>query len=621
MANHVDNKKIEKAAAQAVEALVQPCETIDQKITVDDKNVFVDGTFDLYRSSELVKENLVDQIHVQVKGTISGLKINKRGFTKYKVSVADLKSYYDVYHGVLYFCVTVDKSTLTGTKVYYAQLLPYDINKVLKGLKPDQKTIMLRFREFPTEPREINRLLIAFHNDKEEQLKAKVSGYGFLDENKQLPSDIVSYSFTSQLYPGESPVSLAGLRNGAYIYGTTKKGEVVVFGKLEDVAMLGISSERLVSSGDFEMKTNVLAGEPENGHYFEFEGVRMTLSDGRATVNYAISGGFRKRYRTIRIMEEFLRTGELFIDGNRLLSTGPNGEKVKKEDEEAIGELQEQEKLYRGFIETLDTLGVGSEVIWDPTKLTDKEFRNLTTMHQVFVEKKPLRNDKITPPMVRFDIQDATIFALVRKREDGSFDFIDLMSDEGFFVFGTPDERAQNPDLGFDPVPAVVVVGKEGFGRMANLDPVRFRGQMHRYHVTTANQEPLNQKLLEMLAAYDEGAVQPRELLGCAVILAHSLNDFDSASSIYFINLLQTIRRMRKLTESEKDELSDLAIDAPEMKTKAAAYALLGNHDMAQRCFNRCSLLEQKELEQFPIGRFFNKEEDHTTDNPVMPQE
>lgn len=54
-----DAKKIEKAAVLAVGNLIQPCERIDHKFNTDDKNLLIDGTLELYRSSALTKENLI----------------------------------------------------------------------------------------------------------------------------------------------------------------------------------------------------------------------------------------------------------------------------------------------------------------------------------------------------------------------------------------------------------------------------------------------------------------------------------------------------------------------------------------------------------------------------------
>lgn len=105
----------------------------------------------------------------------------KRGFAKYSVEIEGLRRYLDVYHGILFFCVTADRNTLTAKDVYYAQLLPYDITRILSGTTHNQKTASVRFRPFPKDPQEITRFLLAFNSDREKQLKADVAGYGFLD--------------------------------------------------------------------------------------------------------------------------------------------------------------------------------------------------------------------------------------------------------------------------------------------------------------------------------------------------------------------------------------------------------------------------------------------------------
>lgn len=65
----IDSKKIEKAAVLAVKNLIQPCETVDDKLDDDDKNVLVDGSFELYNSPALTVENFVGKVDVQIKGT------------------------------------------------------------------------------------------------------------------------------------------------------------------------------------------------------------------------------------------------------------------------------------------------------------------------------------------------------------------------------------------------------------------------------------------------------------------------------------------------------------------------------------------------------------------------
>lgn len=152
-----------------------------------------------------------------------------------------------------------------------------------------------------------------------------------------------------------------------------------------------------------------------------------------------------------------------------------------------------------------------------------------------------------------------------------------------------------------------MVLGKEEFGRVVNLRPQRLAEQLDRFPITVGNQSPLSQKVLEMLSAYDKGAQQPDALLACAAVLAQKLYEFDNHSEAYLLNLMQTLKRHRALEEGEKEKLRDLVIDTSERYVQAAAYALLDEKDMARRCLDRCSAVERRQIEDYPISLFFRE--------------
>lgn len=71
---------------------------------------------------------------------------------------------------------------------------------------------------------------------------------------------------------------------------------------------------------------------------------------------------------------------------------------------------------------------------------------------------------------------------------------------------------------------------------------------------------------------------------------------------------MQTIGRKREFNEEEKSALEDITLEAPELYTKAAAYALMGYSEMAQACLSRCSEAWRRQIEGYPISRFFVSE-------------
>lgn len=593
----MDRKKIEKAAVNRVSDLIQQCDTIDDKLKEGDKNILIDGFLDLYRSPEQKVENLRGEIPVQVKGTTGKLKPNRHGVVKFTARTEALKRYRDVYHGVLLFVVRVNKNSRLGENVFFAQLLPYDINRILSKTRPDQERASVPIKPFPTDPKEATRIIMALNANREKQLKAKVIAYDFDGDTATLPEGIDSISFSTQLYQGESMTTLAGLEN-AYVYGKDVEGQPVVLGKIENVAMFARGAEATVASGNFELTTLLMLGDHREGTYLEFEGVRMILgNDHRAMLRFDIKGPIRRRYNTARFVREFMRTGELRVEGKTLLRT------EIESDPDLERHLDEDVRIYGEFVETLDTLSIVAD--WDPADMTAKELNDLALIHRLLVEGKPWVGKEIKSPIVHFDIQGCRVYALVQKRGDGSYAFMSLDSDQLCFSFSSPDEKESEVRGPFEPVPAMMALGKDDLQKAVNLDPEKLDAQFNRFPVTVGNQTPLNQKLLDMLAAYDQGARQPQGLLACAAVLARRLHEFDQNSQTYLLNLLQTVRRKREFNEEEMSALEDITLESPELYTKAAAYALMDDLRMAQACLSRCSEDERTQIEDYPISRFF----------------
>lgn len=595
-----DQDTIESAAVLAVRCLLQQCRSVKARLTENDKTPFVDGHIDLYSSSGCTKKDYIGKIDVQVKGTVHQMHHTKAGHT-YPVDVVDLDHYLSVYHGVLYFCAVLEEGSPVAGNVYYAQLLPYDIFQILHGLGSDQGTVRIPFKPFPSDPREIERLLFAFHNDQERQLKAEVAPYSFAGEDGELPPDVTAISVNSQLYKDESITALAGLRE-AYVYATTTQGSQRVLSKLDNLESFVVGSEAAVSSGDCEFTTVVFKGDHKDGVYLGFEGVSMVIPEtgDKVRLKYSLTDGSRKRYRTAAIVCELLRTGELRIDGHRVL-----GIEAGEDDGDDIKQLEREKRLCGPIVEILDALRIKAD--WIPSELTPKEIRSLEVMHRAFVEKKPIKNSALSTPATYFEIQGTRVYAAVRMLEDGTYELSDLLSNEPFFVFA-PAEDGEGSFMPSDLIPALMALDKDAYRKLVNLDPERLSDQLDRYPVTDGNQNALNQKLLEMLSAYDEGSMQPSALLACAAVLAKRIHGFDQTSPVYLINLLQTLRRRRPLEEDEEDALRNLAIENGNMDIKAAAYALLGERKMAENCLDRCTTAKQEELESLPIGRFFKNQ-------------
>lgn len=595
-----NSEKTEKAAVQAVKRRILPCELLEDRIPECDKEPLVDGCIEIYNSGDRKTANLIGKIPVQVKGTRSKLKRNKKGIYKYSISTNDLRQYASVFHGVMFFCVTVGEigGIFSSKEIYYAQLLPYDIDRYIQSA-PGQKSVSVRFKPFPEDSREITRLIGSFHADREKQLKAEVTGYGFMDETHELPPEVSSWEFTVRVFPDELPTSLALFSEGPYIYSKDASGQLAVIGKMQGVCAIGVGSEASVASGDFSLVTTLFSGQSEEGDFIEFEGIRIVQSGDKVRVDYTVKGGFRRRYNTVAFVREFYRTGEIFINGKRVI-----GALADHDDEAQKDKIDKNFIAYSRVMETMDALHV--KVDWDPVNMTANELRDIDYMHALFVEKKPYKGKDFESCLVHFDIQGARVFSFAHKEENGNgYEFYDLYSTKLFFVFSDETDDVGDQKRNSDPVPPIASLTKESLKRIANLDPIEVEAAFNRFPITVNNHIPLNQFLLELLAAYDEGCVLSSEVLGCAAVLARKLYDFDSKSNAYFLNLMQTIKRKRDFVDDEVDRLRDIALDSEFNYEKAAAYALLDEKDMAERCRIRCSEAERMQIDSYPISIFF----------------
>lgn len=165
----MDKSRTEKLAVNHLEKLLLNCSKIDSDIKTNDKTVSWDGEIYLYSSESKRKDSLIGKCNVQVKGHSCKCKeeLDKSEVTFY-VSCADLKNYVND-GGVIYFVVYMLENDTDTKKIYYNSLLPYDIDRYLKVIKPEQKTKAISFEEFPKEEREIECLIkdFLFHRKKQ----------------------------------------------------------------------------------------------------------------------------------------------------------------------------------------------------------------------------------------------------------------------------------------------------------------------------------------------------------------------------------------------------------------------------------------------------------------------
>ncbi len=138
----LNKKQTEEAGIAGLKQYLLDSPYIDSELPTNDKTPSFDGSLTLYSKPGLNKKDMKGIAPAQVKSITSKRILKHRN---YSVKVADLKNYYNQ-RGVLYFVVYVNPNDVRQTKIYYKDMLLFDIKEALKG-KEEQTTITLQFEK------------------------------------------------------------------------------------------------------------------------------------------------------------------------------------------------------------------------------------------------------------------------------------------------------------------------------------------------------------------------------------------------------------------------------------------------------------------------------------------
>ena len=139
---------LEKIATSAIVSSISKTDTLSGFINDGDKEPCWDGNIYIHENSRHSKKN-IKRIPTQVKGKAVKTKSVKDKI-KYRVKYDDLKAYM-MDGGTLFFVVYIEKETGEALQIYYADLLPI---RIMKILEQTQDSYSIDFFSFPSDNKE-----------------------------------------------------------------------------------------------------------------------------------------------------------------------------------------------------------------------------------------------------------------------------------------------------------------------------------------------------------------------------------------------------------------------------------------------------------------------------------
>lgn len=581
----MDNRKIEQNAVNAVKQAFGDVACVYAYIDENDKTECTDGHLQVYSSSSFTVETVEGQLPVQIKGTTSKRKSDR---PKRQVRVSDLKHYLNIAGGCVYFFVYCG-SEARSAEVFYRLLLPYDLKKILADIPKQQERISLRFDRLPSDAAELTRLVRRAVKDRTKQRVVAGIAPKTIEEFKDAGLCFDECEFGIELLKGESPASLAPYRNGLYIYGKSPWGELYPLNKLENIVGVAIGSRHVVSSGDVSLNAVVMTGENENGEHVFFKGFDICLSTNTITLNE--TGTLVERMEELSLMRAMMQTGALSIDGSGFA----RGCKLSGGDLDVLESRMQSLKIIK---QVVDALHYKPEL--DISALTTQDLRNIETIYKGLVENAPLHYKDRQNGFGYITLGNHPIKLVFYQVSEDMYRMVDglRLDDLTVSVFFRGEEDAPVT------VAPLFVQTMQDYMKLANIDAEVFAATLKQYPVIEASSAYVNDKMFEMLSAYDQDACCKEELLKCCEITVDALETFTDREAT-LINRYQIVARKRDLTSEEKSDLMAIQLNSDSALSKACAAALRGDSDMASVL--RASLDEGTRtlLDSWPIGRFF----------------
>ena len=581
----MDNRKIEQNAVNAVKQAFGDVACVYAYIDENDKTECTDGHLQVYSSSSFTIETVEGQLPVQVKGTTSKRKSDR---PKQQVRVSDLKHYLNIAGGCIYFYVYCG-SEARSAEVFYRLLLPYDLKKILADIPEQQERISLRFDRLPSDAAELTRLVRRAVKDRTKQRVVAGIAPKTIEEFKDAGLCFDECEFGIELLEGESPANLAPYRNGLYIYGKSPWGELYPLNKLENIVGVAIGSRHVVSSGDVSLNAVVMTGENENGEHVFFRGFDICFSTN--TITLSETGTLVERMEELALMRALMQTGTLSIDGGGVA----RGCKLSGGDLDA---LESRLQLLEIIKRVVDALHYKPEL--DISALTTQDLRNIGTIYKGLVENAPLHYKDRQNGFGYITLGNHPIKLVFYQVSEDMYRMVDGLRLDNLTVSVFFRGEGDAPVA----VAPLFVQTMEDYMRLANIDAEVFAATLKQYPVTEASSAYVNDKMLEMLSAYDQDACCKEELLKCCEMTVDALEAFTDREAT-LINRYQIAARKRDLTSEEKSELMAIQLNSDSALSKACAAALRGDSDMASALRAPLDERARAMLGSWPLGRFF----------------
>lgn len=595
----IDPKAIEEKALNYLKTFIEDSERISQYLADNDKEPCWDGHLYLYDGEGKSKEHLQGRVPIQVKGTVVERFKTKKW--KFKLERADLQAYL---HEPTFFIVCQIKKNSKERKLFYRELLPCTVQKLLKdmGKKESRQTL---FHLLPTDLKEFEDKLLVFMNNSRKMLS-------FANSNPMTMEDVIkdgirNFSFVSPVKPSDRIQLMNYLStHDTYLYANISKKPYIDFPIADGPMRFTFKRQEYcdVRIGD-RVFYHGFTNEIKDGSMYVTVGGILTMIiplEEKDRVNASVKIKTDSKYLKESIHEaEFV----LALDKHKVLSFGDVDIKLGVNDNNLVKELHEKLLCWKDLQMVLDKMHVTKP--FDLTAITPNQIHSINILIKALVEGKRIKLKKPESSILLFEIANVKLllWCVVDKNGECAIgDFFDGAINISYLYQGK--ER----------INASIYSYLQNDNLWSKIDNVDYEGLLPSAIKSVDENahcfELLNLDVLAMLSAADTLETEEPKKRSTLLEECYKLNDWllkndleGDRLMVHKCNKMQIIKRQRAFDENEVSEMNQiLENDDISNIYKAGFCLLLENKDGFNSYYNQLTDDEKQMLKKYPIWRY-----------------
>ena len=592
---------IEKLATSAVTTSIATTDVLSSFINEGDKEPSWDGNIYIY-SNKTKKKDGLKKVPVQIKGTQR--EVHPSTAITYPISTAHLDNWCRD-GGVMLFVVYIDKTGLRKT-IYYSGLLPVKIRNILEK-SHGAKMPKIELKPFPEDNESKVSVLLNFYENKQRQASfANVDLLSFeqLEQTDNLES--ISFPFTTYGKQNVDPMAII-FQDDLYMYANIKGSTIPqpIFEMPIRIQISEIISNAVSVNGTPYYPSFCRMHSKEKTTLLIGKSLEITVMNGAESINIKCMPTSKLKeiivdyiFLLAMYKHQHFQIGTLKIplDTEKMFTS------------EKVSALEQRLDFCKKLSKVVEYLRLDNNI--DIATLSGEDIARTNQFYTGLIMQENvsgLRDD--LPPISKVCyLGTKVVIGFLKSDQDPNTYMLSDYFQQPVGVF-FEDEDGKHRTSQF------IILKAEDYLEIGNVDydaiTQSFQGlESERFIYGRANST-----LLEMLSAYDKSGDSRPEILAGAAKLADWLFRANVPTeelnlAIRTLNYYQVLKRQGKLTAEQLKQIAAIAED--EIQTEAVrtgANLLLGNQYAAEIHFERIEENERDEFRNYPIYRFWEKDE------------